>query len=249
MGRRTTNMDEIRRIAKSFLMMDPVETEFSPLVIIHPFTNSGIVPVPVGKSYKLLDISKDKDGFREWQKNMSEYLDGLTSPLMILTMMNKSYGIVFLHYTKDYLSEKDYSEMLCSAWLRAENPNRDINVTQSELLNMFSCTRPEYLMDEEELEQLAEIDSPVTVYRGVTSYNADNVRAMSWSLSYDTAEWFSRRFGEDGVVYEAQIPKEHIFALFNGRNESEVIVDPKYLMNIQEVAESMTDNTMIGGIS
>ena len=45
----------------------------------------------------------------------------------------------------------------------------------------------------------------------------------------DTAEWFAHRFGEEGTVYEAQISKEHILAFFNGRNESEVVVDPKYL--------------------
>ena len=45
-------------------------------------------------------------------------------------------------------------------------------------------------------------------------------------------EWFARRFGKNGTVYEAQINKEHIYALFSGRNESEVIVDLKHLINI-----------------
>lgn len=49
---------------------------------------------------------------------------------------------------------------------------------------------------------------------------------------YDVAEWFSKRFDNDGTIYEAQINKEHILALFNIRNESEVIVDPTYLMDI-----------------
>lgn len=113
-----------------------------------------------------------------------------------------------------------YSEMLFSAWISAENPNSDINVSKSELKQMFSYANPEYLMDDEEREQLDQLDSPVTVYRGVTSHNADNIRALSWTLNYDTAEWFSKRFGEDGTVYDAQIPKEYIYALFNGRNES-----------------------------
>ena len=46
---------------------------------------------------------------------------------------------------------------------------------------------------------------------------------------------------EDGTVYQARIDKPHIYAYFDGRNESEVIVDPKYLMDITE-SESM-DNS------
>ena len=38
-------------------------------------------------------------------------------------------------------------------------------------------------------------------------------------------------------MYEAQIRKEHILALFTGRNESEVIVDPQHLEQIMESPE------------
>ena len=55
-------------------------------------------------------------------------------------------------------------------------------------------------------------------------------------LDRDTAEWFAHRFGEDGTVYEAQIAKAHIFALFLGRNESETVVDPQYLEQVMEVS-------------
>ena len=54
---------------------------------------------------------------------------------------------------------------------------------------------------------------------------------------YETADWFARRFDEDGTVYKAQIDKEHIFALFNGRDESEVVLDPKYLKDITQAQE------------
>lgn len=48
------------------------------------------------------------------------------------------------------------------------------------------------------------------------------------------AEWFATRFGEEGTVYKATIQKEHILALFNRRNESEIIVEPKHLQEISE---------------
>lgn len=38
-------------------------------------------------------------------------------------------------------------------------------------------------------------------------------------------------------MYEAQIKEEHICAVFTGRNESKVIVDPKHLMELSQVPE------------
>ena len=96
-------------------------------------------------------------------------------------------------------------------------------------------------MSQDELKTLNDLDATVTVYRGVTSFNAKNVKALSWTLDRSVAEWFATRFDEDGTVYQARIDKPHIYAYFDGRNESEVIVDPKYLMDITE-SESM-DNS------
>ena len=109
---------------------------------------------------------------------------------------------------------------------------------------MFKKADPAVLMDEEEYELFKELDDTVTVYRGVTSYNAKNIKALSWTLDRDTAEYFAHRFGEDGTVYEAQIDKKHIYALFTGRNESEVIVDPKHLTDITEVMEMQQGYSM-----
>ena len=99
---------------------------------------------------------------------------------------------------------------------------------------MFKSTDPRLLMDEDDYQRFVGLDEVVTVYRGVTSMNAKNIKALSWTLDRDTAEWFAHRFGENGTVYEAQIQKKYIYALFTGRNESEVIVDPKHLMKITQ---------------
>ncbi len=95
---------------------------------------------------------------------------------------------------------------------------------------MFRSIDPQMLMDEEERGLFQSLDDVVTVYRGVTSYNAQNVKALSWTLNREVAEWFAHRFGQNGTVYEAQVKKENIYAVFLGRNEEEVIVDPERLM-------------------
>ena len=115
--------------------------------------------------------------------------------------------------------------------------NRDAEVSHTQLTEIFRHSDPAALMDEAEQAQLAELDDTVTVYRGVTTINSDNLLALLWTLDYETADWFARRFDEDGTVYKAQIDKEHIFALFNGRDESEVVLDPKYLKDITQAQE------------
>lgn len=108
----------------------------------------------------------------------------------------------------------------------------DVNVSKAKLLSLFKQADPTVLMEQDEYVQFKMLDDPVTVYRGVTTHNAKNVKALSWTLSRETAEWFANRFGEKGTVYEAQIDKKHIFAVFNRRNESKVILDPQYLTDI-----------------
>ncbi len=160
-------------------------------------------------------------------------------------MCNKPYALTFLKFAEHHLSREDFSNILSDAWIRSENPNEDPNVDTGKLVSMFKNADRDILMDEDELNELELLDDEVTVYRGVTPYNEKNIKAMSWTLSYETASWFANRFKQDGTVYEATIDKAHILALFNGRNESEVIVEPEYLTDIEEAEEPNIGMSMI----
>ncbi len=230
-----TEMDGLKGIARILLMSDLEETNFSPMVVQHPFTNSGITMVPKDGSSRMLNICEKPEDLAQWQEYMKERIESAKEPSEIFSMLNKPYYLTFLKFAKPHLSTTDFSELLNSAWILSEYANSDAGVSKSELVSMFKGTDPEALMDDEEREQLASLDDPVTVYRGVTTYNAKNIKALSWTLERNTAEWFAHRFGEDGTVYEAQIAKAHILALFNGRNESEIVLNPKYLQSIQQV--------------
>lgn len=216
-------------------MFDPVPTEFSPLVVKHPFTDSGIVGIrtPAGE-YAIGNIMDNPEDLQTWRKQVSRQIGQADSVMQIAFMVTKSYGIGFLKYVSPYLDKTEFSQLLAYMWVHTEEPNNDPNLSKLQLLNMFRQADPAVLMDEEELRQFQELEDIVTVYRGVTSHNADNVKALSWTLDRDKAKWFASRFGEDGTVYEAQISKQHIYAFLNGRNESEVIVDPRGLQDITE---------------
>ena len=243
--RKETDLRQVKATARALLMLDLGETDFSPMIVKHPFTDSGItaIPKPDG-SIQMLNLMDDPSDLKRWRDFVSQTIEKAGSAYEVYMMVTKPYGLTFLRFVYPHLSQADMSGILASAWTRAEAPNQDVNVKQSKLLSMFKAADPSSLMDEEDLERFRELEDTVTVYRGVTSFNADNVKALSWTLNQEAAEWFAHRFGEDGTVYEAQISKEHIYAYFGGRSEAEVIVDPKHLMDITEVQDIDNGFTM-----
>ena len=237
--RKQTDLAGVKSTARMLLMTEVHKTPYSPVVVQHPFTSTGIVALCTEgtEPMELLDITADKNNLARWQAFMKKHIDRADHPYHIYSMVNNPYGLTFLKYTAPYLSQEDFSQILASAWILCEAPHNDPDVGIRKLVSMFRDADLATLMDEEEYAQFHELEDTVTVYRGVTTHNAKNVKALSWTLNRETAEWFAHRFDEDGTVYEAQIDKKHILALFNCRNESEIIVDPKYLTDITEAQE------------
>lgn len=166
---------------------------------------------------------------------MGKKIDDAVTASCIGIMLNKAYGLTFLKLAEPYLSNADLSELLADAWIQSENPNMDANVTKNDLVGMFSRTDKSVLMSLEERIRLSELDDTITIYRGVTPYNAKNIRALSWTTDIKKAEWFANRFGQRGTVYKTQISKSKVLAYFTSRGESEIIVNPKELKNVQAI--------------
>ena len=243
--RSRTELRGVKSVAHMLLNMDIQLTKFSPVIVSHPFTNSGISGI-VGEDggFQMADLVNNPEDLKKWRQQVGKQIDNADSAYGIFTLVNKPYTLAFLKFSQPYLSEQDFGQILSSAWILNESPNDDANMTRRELVAAFTSVSPEYLMDEDELREFRALDDTITVYRGITPHNAKNIKALSWTLDRNTAEWFAHRFGEDGTVYEAQIDKEHICALFTGRNESEVIVDPRYLRDIAVAQELEQGPTM-----
>ncbi len=241
---KTTDMEQFRITAKTFLMLDYQETPFSPMVVQHPFTSSGIVLAPKDGTTQLVDITESQENFEAWQRSISKEIDQAERAYDIYMMLNKTYALTFLKYAAPYMSTNDFSSILADAWMLSENPNQDVNVSKKELTAMFKAADRNMMMRDSDKELFNSLGDCVTIYRGVTDYNETNIRALSWTLNYKTAQWFAERFNQEGTVYQATINKKDILAVFTGRNESEVIVDPKHLQNIEEVQEQGFDMTM-----
>lgn len=228
-----TNMQEVKCVAKWLLFTDVHTTEYSPMIVHHPFASSGFMILP--STNEILDITASMESREKWRDYLGKKIDEAKSAYEIFLMLNKTYALTFIKYAKDGLSAAEFSEILADAWIKAEAPNMDVNVSKTELVGLFSQADKQSLMTESEQKRFADLTETVTVYRGVTSYNAKNVRALSWTLDRSKAEWFAHRFGEDGNVYQAQINKADILAIFTSRNESEVVLNPRKLQQLKAV--------------
>ena len=237
-----TDFQRLRALSHALLELDIQPTKMAPLVVKHPFTDSGIVGLRGGNGYmSTADLTSDPAALQAWREQTGQLIDEVEKPFALFLMVTKPYKLAFLKHAAPFLSEQDTALFLSQAWITTESPNSDPNLSKRELVSLFRSVDPQKLMDEEEYGVFCGLDDMVTVYRGVTSYNAKNVKALSWTLNRETAEWFAHRFGEQGTVYEAQIPREHICAVFLGRNEAEVIVDPKHLMGVTPAQDAPSE--------
>jgi hypothetical protein len=231
-----TDLQRVKSLVKALLFMEPELTEYAPVIIHHPFTTSGMVGLQDEQgNLRIGNIVESQEDRKQWQQQMAKIIDDTNDLFRLYQMIEKPYVLGFLKFVAPNLSKADFSTILADAWIRSEQPNHDPNLSQSKLLAMFRAADPKILMDAEEQEKLEALADMVTVYRGVHSAKSNGIKAMSWTLDQDIAAWFAGRYGRQGCVYEAKIEKAHICALFLGRNESEVILNPKYLTDITQV--------------
>lgn len=208
--RKQTDLAKVKQTALALLSTEINETPYSPMIVKHPFTDTGVSAIPDGNGgVTMLDLTEDDAQFK-WRQQMARQIDKADNPYAIYMMVTKPYALTFLKFAMPHLSREDMSQILASAWTRSEAPHQDVNVTVNQLLRMFKQADPASLMEQDEYIQFKTLDDTVTVYRGVTPHNAKSVKALSWSLNQETAEWFAHRFGEQGTVYEAQIDKKYI---------------------------------------
>ena len=233
-----TDLQAVKRFATTLLYLDIKPTELAPVKVIHPFTDSGFTGLPGadGKT-RIADILTNVEDRDQWRNMMREKISNAKSVMDLAGMITIPYMLAFFKFAAPLSNLEDYSRLLAYFWTHSENPNSDPNLPKSRLLRMFKSADPHYLMSEAEYATFTALPDLVEVYRGVTSKNkADMEKALCWTLSEDTARWFANRYGEQGEVWKAWVTKEHIYAYFGVRCESEVICDPKWVNSYIQIA-------------
>ena len=184
--KKCTDLNSVKEVARCLLYTDVHKVENYSFIVKHPFTDTTFATIvrnpDKATENEVINILESESNLNRWREYVAERIDSAESTDEIYCRITKPYRLTFMKYAGRYLSEKDFAEMLCAAWITSENPNSDVNVSQSELLQMFRSADKSLLMTAEERKRLDELDNPVTVYRGVTPYNAKSVKAMSWTL-------------------------------------------------------------------
>jgi hypothetical protein len=89
------------------------------------------------------------------------------------------------------------------------------------------------LLQPEERSFYSGLPALVPVWRGCQS---GRERGISWTTKREVAEHFARDFTNSlPTLVHAQVPKEHIFAVFVNRQESEIALDYRRLRKLTKV--------------
>lgn len=218
-----TDIDYVRKVAIKFLNKEPVSRGF---FVSHPFTNMETVVCNNESEY--FNIFKNKKKWNQWKKERTEIINGCSLDSIEL-LMEKGFYYDFLLEIKDYLSKEDFNSFLAEAYVLVEQPSS----YKDEIIELFSNSDRDILMNEEEKKIYEILPDVITVYRGV-QYE-EHASGISWTLSEEQAEWFADRFDGTGFVFSAKIKKEDIFAYFDSREEEEIVLNPEKLFDVNEI--------------
>ena len=214
-----TDLEQVKHMAKTLLYTDINIDDQLPIFCHHPFFQTTAFFDP--KSKEMLDLTDNKQ-LNKAKDIMSDVIFNTNDYLHFTMLIQKPYLPVFFKYTEEFLDAKDYAKFLQHLWVSTEFPNYDANVSLAEFKKYFRKADKKLLMGND-FKAYEELPDKVTVYRG--TYLKATTKALSWTTDKSKAEWFARRFGEGGKVYEATINKKDIFAYFPSAGESEVVLN------------------------
>lgn len=235
--KKQSDIQSVKSVALAFLNLPVEETDYSPIVVMHPIFENGFAGVKIDDEYKMVNILESEENLNIAKKVWEDNINRANSIMQVYAFMRKSYRLTFLKYIEPYLSKKDMAELLADAWVSSENPNQDVNVSIPMLTKWFRKADKRSLMVSEDYKVYTDLEPEFVVYRGVAV--GRNPDGLSWTMNYDKAEWFANRFTshgkEAGYVFKAIAKKEDVFAYFNTRGEEEIVINPKTLTNIQKM--------------
>lgn len=221
---RKTNIEKLKETLNLFLMLEVEKIDAMPFMVQHPIFEYSVLYDEERNPISILE----PEGLEKIRKQTRKKIEQCKSASQCMMIMRKSYYLTFLKFTKEYLSNEDFSKLLAFAWVSSEAPNNDVNVSQAEILKWFNNAEKEKLMREEDFCTYTELPGRITVYRGIGTKSREN--GISWTLDKEKATWFARRFSE-GYVIQGTVEKKDILAFFNDRKEKEVIISPR---NVKE---------------
>ena len=105
--RKETDLGGVKAIAKTLLMTAVNQTPYSPMLVQHPFTSTGLIPFPteMNKGFQPVDITLNEDNLKIWRKSVSQIIDEAENPYHIYMLLNPPYALTFLKLASSYPSQ------------------------------------------------------------------------------------------------------------------------------------------------
>ena len=143
--RKETDLARVKMIAHVLLDMPIAETSFSPAIVSHPFTSTGVTAAQnEDGNITVVDLLNNKEDFAKWKEMVGKQIDRAENACQVFFLLNKPYYLTFLKFSAPVLSQEDLGQLLAHAWILEECPNQDRNVSKRELLALLRPALPRH---------------------------------------------------------------------------------------------------------
>ena len=232
-------------------------TEFSNGMrfIKHPLVNEIVIgglddKIPENFKMAVLPKGYDAETFGEAYVVKINYKQELLNEAInqenwdeVYMLLSKPYRLSWLEENYDLITdEKAYYEFLKDAYVDSEFPMSGFYEYEDLLKLFWHKNYPKLMMDKDELAFYNQLPNELTIWRGIRvedELDEENI-GFSFTLDKEKAEWFAKRFSQDGrgtpMLIEAKVKKDKILSVFLNRGEEEVLVSPDNI-NIKEITE------------
>lgn len=119
-----SNMTALKTLSHTLLHLDIQPTKMSPLVVKHPFTDSGLAGIYAEDgSLSVGNLLDSPDALRTWRENFSRRINEAETAMNLFCMITKPYQFGYLRLAAAHLSEQDIHRQKGAA-LQLRGPNR-----------------------------------------------------------------------------------------------------------------------------
>ena len=91
-----TQLEAVKSEARMLLYTDIYLTEFSPVVVQHPFTTSGFVGIKEDGSVRILDVAENEDDLHIWREYVCGLIAKSETAYDLYMLITAPYALAFL---------------------------------------------------------------------------------------------------------------------------------------------------------
>ena len=103
---RETDLLRVKLVAHTLLDAQIQETALSPVIVSHPFTNSGISALRnEDGSLSMVDLINNSDDCTRWRRKVGEQIDSAENVHQIFVLLNPPYYLTFIKFAASDLGE------------------------------------------------------------------------------------------------------------------------------------------------